>query len=147
RTGRVAAGQRDEAQDVTVIDLQGEIAARLCEAEALSREALRLVEPAAMRCDQGDAAEAPRREDICALMGIALDRGPCRSLGSVEVAAGHLQPRQRHEVERIVATGTRLRLDQPLRHLDRTIDLVELAGEPVRDAVGAIVLPGPTVLG
>ena len=91
--------------------------------------------------DQGQAPQPPRREDVGAFPGVALDGGLGAPPRRGPVAAEDLEAGQRHEVEGVVAAGTGFRADEPLGHLDRPVHVVELAGEPVGDAVGAVVLP------
>ena len=95
---------------------------------------------------QRHTSEPPRREDVGAFVRVALDGGPRRRLGGLEVAAQHLEARQRDEVERIVPARPRLGFDELVRSSDRAVELVELASQPVLDPVGAVVLPGSAVL-
>ena len=75
----VAQRQRDEAEDVAVVDLEGQVAALDRELEPLRRESSRLVRPAVVGRDQRDAAQPPGREDVGSLPRVALDGPPRRS--------------------------------------------------------------------
>src|SRR5204863_6443865 len=88
-----------------------------------------------------EAPETPRRVDLGALAPVRLDRllGPLPRLRPL--AAVEQQARQHHDVERVVAAGPRLRTDRLARHRDRAIEVVGVAGEAERAAVGALLLP------
>ena len=105
RLADVAGRQRDEAEDVAVVDLEGEVAAGDREVEALGREPPRLVRAAVVRGDQREAAQPPRREDVGAFASVALVRGLGAPARRRPVAAEDLETGQRHEVERVVAAG------------------------------------------
>src|SRR5690242_13965870 len=68
---------------------------------------------------------------------IAIDRGRHK------LAAGHLEHGQLDEVEWVVAGRAGLDPDELAGHRDRPIEVVGRAGKPERDAIGAVVLPGP----
>ena len=97
----VADRQCHEAEDLAVVDLESEIAARDRQVEALAGQPAGVLGSAEMRRDERHAAQPPRREDIGALAPVALDRRHGARLGSGQLAAQDLQARERHEIERV----------------------------------------------
>ena len=138
----VAGRQRDEPEDAAGGRPRGRGRRSRAPARAPSvAQSPGLVGPAVVGRDERQAPQPPRREDVGPFPAVALVGGLGAPPRRRPVAAEDLQARQRHEVERVVAARTRLRPDQALGHLDRPVHVVELAGEPVGDAVGAVVLP------
>ena len=148
RVGRavIAERERDEPEDVAVVDLEGQVAALDGQLEPLGGESSSLVGPAVMGRHQRHAAQPPGREDLGSLACVALasDLGvrPCRG----PVAAKDLEAGQHHVVERVVAARPGLDPDEPFGHRDRQIEIVRLAGQAEGDAVGTVVLPRPSGL-
>ena len=68
----VAQGQRDEPEDVAVVDLERQVASLDGQLEPLAGEPLGLVRPAVVRGDQRHATQSPRREQFGSFARVAL---------------------------------------------------------------------------
>ena len=121
--------ERDEAEDVAVVDLERQVAAAMREVETLCGEAPCIVVPALVRRDEGEAAEPPGREDVGPFPCVALD-GRRAGAGARHVAAKELEPGELDEVEGIVAARSGLGADEVMGHGDRPIQVVHARASP-----------------